>query len=318
MMNTRDTRLGVNPILTSLFLGVGQGTLTAQMLFPALPMALRGMTLPKMGTERLRKYDLLRAPGADARRIDIHYAGVTYTVKQKTVDIPVPRENIDEASNMSGMFSVPANLDMSKSAVLTAGAVLDLDYEIEVAQAATSAGFYAAGNVLPLAGGTKWSSSTGTPVTDILQARKLIRQNTGKNPNMLHFSAVAWDSIQTNPQVINYLSRNNLQLIDIPVAQRLFQVEKIVVGDAIWENATGTKIDVWGNNAILAFVPVIGDTAMDLGQPAFGTTNILKGSPSVETPWYDPKPRSWIFGATFERDLQVGYAGAGFLFQNPY
>ncbi len=318
MLNINQSRLGVNLVLTDLFLGLAQGGMTAKDLFPALPMSLRGMTLPQMGNERLRRYDLNRAPGSDTRRIDIHWQGVTYSVIQKAVDIPIPRENMDEASNASKQFGIAGNLDMSKTALMTAQAVLDLDYELDVAAIATLPTTYAAGNVLALAGATKWSAATGTPVVDILTARRTIRQKIGINPNILHLSAIAWDSLQTNPQVISYMSANNLRLLDLPNAQRLFQVEKIVIGDAVWENSAGVIADVWGNNAILAFAPKVGDNSMDLGQPAFGTTNVLKGHPFVETPYYDPEAKTWVYGVTYERAPQIGYNGGGFLFQNPF
>lgn len=58
-------------------------------------------------------------------------------------------------------------------------------YELDVAELATTAGSYAAGHVLALAGGTKWSAPTGTPVTDIRAASDVIRKKIGKRPNKL-------------------------------------------------------------------------------------------------------------------------------------
>lgn len=317
MMNLSQSRLGINPILTKLFLGMGQGVMTAKDLFPALPMSMRGMTLPKMGTERLRKYDLARAPGADTRRVDIHWQGVTYSVIQKAVDIPIPRENIDEASNASKVMSITANLDMSKTAMMTAMSVLDLDYELDAAAIATLPATYAAGNVLALAGATKWSTATGLPLTDIDTAFQVVRQKIGRNPNTYHISAVAFNSMKRNPQVLNAMSVTSAKILTAELLATLIGVRKVVVGDAVWENGAGVVSDVWGNNAILAYVPDIGEGSMDLGQPAFGTTNILEGHPFVETPYYEPTSKTWVYGATYERAPQIAYNGAGFLFQTP-
>jgi hypothetical protein len=318
MMNTSQVRLGLNPILTSLFLGLGQGTKTAKALFPELPMALRGMTIPRMGTEALRRYDLARAPGADTRRVDLHWDGVTVAVTQRAVDIPIPRENIDEASTASRVMNVGMNLDISKAALEMAMEILNLDYEADAAAIATNPANFAAGNVIALAGAAKWSAATGTPVTDILTGRRTVRQKTGRNPNVLHFSALAWDSIQTNPQTLSYMSANNMRILDVDNAKRLFQTETIVIGDAVSENGAGVVTDVWGNNAILAFAPTIGGGSLAMGQPAFGTTNILKGHPFAETPWYDYEAKTWIYGATYERAAQITDNRAGFLFQNPF
>jgi Phage major capsid protein E len=318
MMNTSQARLGINPILTALFLGLGQGNLSAKELFPELPMALRGMTVPRMGTERLRKYDLARAPGADTRRVDIHWDGMTYSVVQKAVDIPIPRENIDEASNASKVFGVQANLDMSKTALMTAQAILELDYELDAAAIATLPTTYAAGNVLALAGATKWSAATGTPLNDLDTASGVVRQKTGRNPNTLHLSAVAFQALKRNPQVLNSMSVTAAKILTPELLATLLGIKKVVVGDAVWENGTGVVADVWGNNAILAYVPEIGANGMDLGQPGFGTTNTLKDHPKVETPWYDWEAKTWVYGVTYERAPQIAYNGAGFLFQTPF
>lgn len=318
MMNTSQARLGLNPILTALFLGLAQGNLTAKELFPELPMAMRGMTVPRMGTERLQKYDLARAPGADTRRVDIHWDGVTYSVVQKAVDIPIPRENIDEASTLNNMFNVSANLDMSKTALMTAQSILELDYELDAAAIATLPASFAAGNVLALAGATKWSAATGTPLGDLDNAMGVVRQKVGRNPNILHLSAVAFQALKRNPQVLNSMSVTASKVLTPELLATLLGIKKVVVGDAVWQNGTGVISDVWGNNAILAFAPEIGANGMDLGQPGFGTTNILKDHPKVETPWYDHEAKTWVYGVTYERAPQIAYNGAGFLFQNPF
>ena len=66
MMTPAEIRLKQNPILTSLLLGLGQGTFIAEKLFPRLPQALSSVTLAQLGDERLRRYNLRRAPGPAA------------------------------------------------------------------------------------------------------------------------------------------------------------------------------------------------------------------------------------------------------------
>lgn len=90
------------------------------------------------------------------------------------------------------------------------------------------------------------------------------------------------------------------------------------MGDAIYMTAAGVGTDVWGNNAILAYVPKIGGNgSVSLAEPGFGFTNVLEGHPFAETPYYENGLKSWIYGATFERKPNVAYATAGFLFTNP-
>lgn len=318
MMTLAEIRLKQNPILTSLLLGMGQGTMVAQMLFPRLPQALSSVTLAQAGDERLRRYNLRRAPGGATKRVDIKYQDKTYTVQQYSVEVPIPRELLREADE-SRRLNVGNYLDVSRIAMTTANDILGLDYELEVAALATNAATYAAGHVQALAGGTKWSASTGTPVTDIRAASDVIRKKIGKRPNKLTLSADAHSALITNSEVSSYLPDSQMGPATNEQLKTILNVKEIVVGDAVWMDNAGVGQDVWGNNAILAYVPTIGANTGDisLAEPAFGFTNVLEGHPFSETPYYDNGSKSWIYGATYERQPNVAYNTAAFLFQNP-
>lgn len=318
-MTLAEIRLKQNPILSSLLLGMGQGTMVAEKLFPRLPQTLSSVNLAKLGDERLRRYNLRRAPGSPTKRVNIKFEGVTYSVDQYAVEVPMPRELLREADE-SRKLNVGNYLDVSKIAMTTANDILSLDYELEVAGLATTVGTYAPGHVLALAGATKWSATTGTPVTDILAASDIIRKKIGKRPNRLTLSADAESALVNNAEVRSYLPDSQMGPATHEQLKTILKVKEIVVGDAVWVDEEDTGRDVWGNNAILAYVPNIGagGTAdVSLAEPAFGFTNVIEGHPFAETPYYEPGSKSWIYGATYERRPNVAYNTAGFLFTNP-
>lgn len=318
MMTADEIRLKQNPVLTSLLLGLGQGTYIGERLFPRLPQALSKVMLAQVGDERFRKYNLRRAPGTATKRVNIKYDGKTYEVKQYSVEVPIPRELIRE-SDEARRLNLTANLDISRIAMVTASDILGLDYEIECAALATTPGTYAAGNVLALAGGTKWSAATGTPVTDITNASESIRKKIGKRPNTLTLSADAAVALRHNAEVKTYLPNSQMGPATLDQLRSILNVEEIHVGDAIWVADDDTSADVWGNNAVLAYVPrMIGATGdISLAEPAFGFTNVLDGHPFAEQPYFENNLKSWVYGATYERQANVAYPGAAFLFQNP-
>lgn len=319
MMTPQQIRLNQNPILTSLLLGMGQGSFIAERLFPRLPQALSAISLAQMGDERFRRYNLRRAPGTSTKRVEIKYEGKTYTVDQYAVEVPIPRELLRE-SDESRRLNVGNYLDISRIAMTTANDILGLDYESEVATLATTAGSYAAGHVLALAAGTKWSSATGTPVTDILDASDVIRKKIGKRPNKLILSADAERALITNAQVKSYLPQTQMGPATLDQLKVILKVSEIVVGDAVLIDAAGVGADVWGNNAVLAYAPMIGGAGtsdISLAEPAFGFTNVIQGHPFAETPYFENSIKSWIYGATYERRPNVAYNTAAFLFQTP-
>ena len=316
MMKPGAARMGGNPVLRELLLtSTVQASLIALQILPMLPTQLRGFTLGKMGREHLKPRDVKRAPGAQTRRVDIKWGGQTYTVDQYAVDVPIPREMIQEADTAARM-NVGINIDVSSTAMLTARGILDLSLEIEVAGLVTDPNNYAGDNRLGLSGGTKWSAATGTPVTDVLAAREVIRKKTGRYPNKLLLTPDSLIAVSANPQVKSYLPSTQMGVATIEQLQTILKVPGIVVGEAISVNADETTSDVWGNNAVLGVVPTIGGAAIDLGQPALGFVSSLPDHPMAEEPWYDKGAKSWIYGATYERKPEVVDGNAGFLFSN--
>lgn len=319
MMTPLQVRLNQSPILTSLMLGMGQGTYIAEKLFPRLPQALSGITLAKLGNERLKRYNLRRAPGAETKRIEVKYEGNNYTVDQYAVEVPIPRELIRESDELRAM-NLGANLDISRIAMVTADGILAQDYELDVAGVATLPASYAAGHVIALAAGTKWTATTGTPVTDIRAASDVIRKKIGKRPNKLILSADAQTALISNAEVRSYLSNTQTGPANMEQLKVILNVKEIETGDAVWTDANDVGQDVWGNNAVLAYVPTIGGANggdISLAEPAFGFTNVLEGHPFAEKPYYAESAKSWIYGATYERRVNVAYNTAAFLFQNP-
>lgn len=316
---TPDQVRFANPILANLMLaGVAQATsMAAQALFPRLPTALRGFQLASLGDEATRAYNTRRAPGTATKQVRISWEGRTYTVDQHAIDVPIPRELIQEADE-ARRLNVGANIGISQIAVNTALQILNLSYEMEAAAIATDQAAYGA-NVLALSGGTKWSAATGVPVTDIDNASEAIRRATGRRPNTLALSAVAMNALRMNPQVKSFLPTTMLGPATLEQLKTILNIPNIVIAEGIWTDEAGAVADVWGNNAILAYVPNIGPTGagLSLGEPAFGFTSWLDGHPLVETPYYNRDLKSWIYGASFERKPTLVRGTAGFLFRNP-
>lgn len=315
MMNTKQARLNQNPILKNLLLtNSKQGRYIAESLFTTLPQGLRGMTLGVVGNENQRRHDLRRAPGTPTRRIDISFKGKVYTVDQHSVEIPIPREFFEEQETAKKL-NVTANLDMSGTAMHTAADVLRLGYEIEAAELASNPATYS-GNVLALTGGTKWSADTSKAVLDIATAKEMVRKKIGVRPNKLHLSADAYSALTNNKEVISRLGANFSGAVSMTDLKRVLDIPIIEVGDAVWIDGSDNRTDVWGNNAILSYSPVVTGKTVSLAEPAFGNTSTLEGHPLAEEPYYEKQSKSWIFGATYERKANLGVPGAGFLFQN--
>ena len=80
--------------------------------------------------------------------------------------------------------------------------------------------------------------------------------------------------------------------VSLDQLKSILGVKTIDIGDAVWVDETDTGRDVWGNNAVLAYVPTIGGNGsnISLAEPAFGFTNTIEGHPFAETPYYEVFP----------------------------
>lgn len=318
MMTLDEIRLKTNPILTSLLLGRAQGSMIATSLYPRLPQALGSVTIANMGDAARRRYNLARAPGTATKQINIKFEGKVYTVKQHSVEVPIPRELIRESDEQRNIFKLSPNIAISTVAQTTARDVLDLDYEIDAAESALNPANYALGHSLALSGPAKWSAATGTPVTDILAAANVIRKAIGKRPNKLVLSADAELALVINKEVKSYLPSTQTGPATLEQLKTILKVQEIVVGDATYVDENDEGHDVWGNAAILAYAPNIPASGeFSLAEPSYGFTNVIEGHPFAETPNYREGQKSWIYGGTFERQVSVAYPDAAFLFLNP-
>jgi len=315
-MTPEQIRLKQNPILTNMLLGMGQGTFIAERIFPRLPQTLSKVVIGQLGDERFHRYNLRRAPGTATKRVNISYDGKVYTVQQYSVEVPIPRELIREQAEAK-KINLSINVEISEIAMTTANDILALDYEMEAAEFATDPASYDPGNVVTLAGATQWSAATGTPVTDIRRMREIVRQKIGKRPNTLALSAAAFEALVVNAEVRSYLPNTQMGPATLEQLKTVFGLDDIAVGDAVWINESDAHADVWGNDAVLAYVPkILAGGSISLAEPAFGFTNVIEGHPFAETPYYEDNLKSWVYGATFERAPNIAYNTAGGLFQN--
>jgi hypothetical protein len=94
----------------------------------------------------------------------------------------------------------------------------------------------------------------------------------------------------------------------------LWDLQSVAVGKAVAFDDAGNDIDIWGNNAILAYVP---PQTSGMEEPSFGYTYTMQNHPLVERPYYENNARSWIYPVTYERVPVLTGLLSGFLIQSP-
>ena len=306
-MNASQARV-VDPILTNHSRGYTQAGFIGDELMPIVSMPTRAAKRIEFGREAFRRYKIVRAPGGGIARIQVGYEGKAVSLIQRALGATTPIEHVEEAAHVPGIELLTENVN-------TVLNVIQLDREISQAEAARNAAAYANSNKLALAGGDKWSDPGSKPDEQVSDAKEVIRKRTGRRPRTLAVAATVAAGLKKHPRVIGrfaYKDNADIVISDAMLAQ-FFDVGEVLVGDAIYDDDAGESVDVWGGDAILAFVPAKGQAGMRV--PAFGYTYRLNGHPFVKPARFSDDYNSWLNDVFDEWSPELVGADAGFLFQ---
>lgn len=315
LLNLSQARV-VDPILTTIVQGYTNMELVGNFLFPIVPVDVAGGKVIQFGKEAFMLYDTERAPGARAARINAGYKGVPYALESHSLDVLVPDQIARDAERVPG-------IDLAKVNIKVVQDSLSLGVEVSQASMARDASKYDANHKVALAGTSKWSDPGSDPAGDVSAAREAIRASTGRYPNTLLLAAKVFTSLRFHPKITDKFKYTSSASVTVDMLAQYFNVDKVVVGAAVRADDKGNMSDVWGADAVLAYVPVRANSMTDalrvgttIQQPSYGYTYTMRGHPNVEQPYRDNSARSWVYGMNWERAPVLSGITSGFLFQN--
>jgi hypothetical protein len=305
-MNTAQARV-VDPILTQHARGYKNSDFVGSTLFPDVAMPTRAAKRIEFDRSSFRRRRTRRAPGSPIALLEFGYAGASVSLHQEALSGVVPIEHMQDASTVPG-------IDLQQTAVDVVLSVIALEKEIQQANAARNAAAYAASNKAALTGTSKWSDPNSDPKSQVFDSKEVIRKRIGKRPNVLVLGGALNSVLGKHPKILDFYKYTNSSAISLAQLASYFDVDAVVSGDAIYDTDDTTSVDVWGGDAILAYVPPVGQRHMAL--PSYGYTYQLGGGALVEPSRYDADIRSWKNDVLDEFSAELVGADAGFLFQN--
>ncbi|MCA1492708.1 major capsid protein [Ensifer sp. NBAIM29] len=300
----------IDPILSTHARGYRNSTFIYTALFPRVTIPSRSMRVIRFGKEAFRLMNTRRAPGTEKKRVQYGYASDPVALVQDALEGVVPVEHQEEAEAVPG-------IDLGAGAINMVLDVVDLGHEHESAQLARNAANYDVNHKLALVGADRWTDPNSDPKADIDAAKEAIRRSIGRYPNTLALGPNSGNALKNHPKIkeqFKYVSKDS---ITVEMLAAYFDIKKVIIGAAVYlpETADDSAIanDVWGDDAVLAYVPETGD---NFQVPSYGYTYELKGYPQVEQPYFERSNDSWIYPTKVERRAILTGAEGGFLFQN--
>lgn len=309
-MNSRQAQ-AIDPILSTQARGYANQEMIGTRLLPWADIPNRSMKVIRFGKDAFRRYvDTRRAPGAERRRIQFGFEADPIAMRQESLEAQVPIEIGADAAAVPG-------IDLAAVSIQGVQDIIALGREVEIAGLVRNAAIYDANHKVALAGSDKWSHPDSDPAKDVKDAREAVRRSIGRYPNQLTLGPAVFNELTEHPKVKDKFKYTSSESVTEAMLARYLGVEEVLVGKAVAlaENAPDTALadDVWGNDAILAYVPKSGNYLV----PAFGYTYRLKGYPVVNVPYWENRTSSWIYPTTEEYRPYVTGVEGGFLFQAP-
>lgn len=297
----------IDPILTAVARGYeSQNARVADALFPSVPVDQRAAQIISFGKESFQITDTKRAPGAATKRIQLAYSSNTYALVDNRLEAMVPVELEEEAATIS--------IDMSAKSLRVVQDMMALERENDAAILARNADNYPAGNKATLAAATQWSHADSNPFNAIEAAKNAIRAKAGKRPNVMVVGPAVLSALRNHAMVLNKLSTSTDRTPPtIAQLQALFEIESIIEGEAIAANDAGDFYDVWGKDAILAYVSP--KSLADAGSQSFGYTYQLRSRPVAEMAYADRNRAAMVIPyADARKAILVGNT-SGYIFK---
>ena len=297
----------IDPILTTVAQGYKNSELIGNVLFPVVPVGTRGGKIITFGKEDFAIYNTARAPGANTRRVQFGYSGSNFALESHSLEGLVPVELMQEGQAVPG-------IDLGSTAVYKTQNIIGNRLEYAQALLATTAGNYGAGNKATLAGTSQWSdltSGVSDPIKDIEVAKEAVRRQTGRRPNTVVLGPAVFAMLKMHPKVVDRMKYTGRDVATVELLAGLFDVKRVVVGEAVYTDNAGVMQDMWGKYVVVAYTDMSG--VADAGSPTFGYTYRLQGYPLVEQPYAERNSKSWIYPVTDEVAPVIAGATAGYL-----
>lgn len=293
-----------DPVLTEVARGYSNPALAGFALFPYVPVGMRGGKVVQFGKDAFRLYNTARSPGSQVATAQFGYTGLSYALTDHAIAGVVPIEHLEDAN-------VTPGFDLGAGAVRFAQDIIALRVEVEQANVARTAASYAASNKATLSGTSQWSHASSTPIQAIEDAKEAIRTQVGVRPNTLLIGAKVFAALKNHATIIDRLKYTQREIATPELLASLFGLDRVVVGDAVYQDASGTMQDAWGKDAILAYTNT--SSLASQGVPSFGYTYRLRNYPVAEAPWLDRDIESWKYPVRDSVSPVIAGAEAGFL-----
>lgn len=281
----------------------------ADQVFTRVPVQRQSDKYWRFGKENLQALiDDLRAPGAAAQRIAQTLSSDSYFADDHALERLITdeeRSNFDAGDVEQWATETLTNKLLLRKEKLFAALVTDT---AKVTQNVT------------LAGTAQWSDFTNSKPTEDLQAgQEVVAKNSGVRANTLVLGFPVFSKLRNHPKIVERIQNIRVGVVREEDLASIFDVQRVLVTQAIEVDAAGAVSFVFGKHAVLCYV----SPTAAFGEPSFGKTFVWAGAPGstsgfiVEIGRANPTSRKADeLAVHFYYDQKITAVEAGYLIKN--
>ena len=234
-------------------------------VFTRVPVQRQSDKYWQFGKEQMQALvDDTRAFGAAAQRVDQSLSSQTYFAEDHALERLITdeeRSNFDAGDIEQWVAETLTDKLLLRKEKLFAAAVTDTT---KVTQNTT------------LSGTAQWSDfANATPTEDIQTGQEAIAQNAGVRANTLVLGFPVFSKLRNHPKVVERVQNIRVGVVREEDLAALFDVERVIVSQALEVDAAGAVSFVFGKHALLCYV----NQTPNFGEPSFGKSFVWAGAP---------------------------------------
>jgi len=250
----------IDPALSNVSVKFSNDTFIADLVFPTIRVSKQTGKYYVYDKANLRIDNTVRAAGSGANEVDFGLSTASFACDDHALKGFVADEIQDQAE--AALNPLVDETEMITEKLL-------LDREQNLATLITSSSNIT--QYTALSGTSQWSDySNSDPIGDIRTARTTIHAASFKKPNTIILGKQVFDMLCDHPAIVERVKYSALGVITAELLARVFQVEKVLIGEAGKNTAVEGQTDslsyVWAKNAIVCYIaPKVGLKTLTLG-----------------------------------------------------
>lgn len=277
---------------------------------PAITVSAKDGTLPvmKRSATMARLENTKRAPGTLFARGDMQTGGIEYKCLDYGFEHLMPVETMAQFAN---------EFEFDMAAAMQARGELFAGREKRAADLLFSTGTWTGDALYTDASSAPWTEVTSDIVLPITNAIDKVRAGTGLKANAIIMSNGNFISALANEKIKAMMSGIVVATQDVVASYlaKIFGVEKVIVGDAVYNSAnevvetvssdTVTASDVWSSNYVM--VARVANSSNPT-EPGVARLVNFAGQPGTDMSiekYYENQRKAWIYQTTLCEDEVV-------------